>query len=250
MKFLVIIPSRYGSSRFPGKPLAKLGGLEIILRVCNQVEKSEIPFIVATDNDKIAALVQSNGYKVVMTGSHHQSGTDRVAEAYELSDFDADVIINVQGDEPFVSPDLIQQLCEVFKNEKDVDIATLISPFNGNFNELQNPNLVKVVISDSNRALYFSRSVVPFLRNVKEDQWPLHHQFYTHIGIYAFRTDILKNIVRLKKSSLEEAECLEQLRWLQNGYIIKTVVSDYQSIGIDTPEDLIKAEKYLKDKDI
>lgn len=247
MKYLVIIPARFESSRFPGKPLAKIGGVEMILRVCSQVAKSGHPLIVATDNELIKQTVEDAGYDAVMTRADHRSGTERVEEAFRLSGSDADVVINVQGDEPFIDPDQIAQLASIFENIPDTHIATLVRPFDpgSGIMALEDPNLVKVVMDESGKALYFSRSVIPYVRKVDKEHWPEHVTFYSHIGIYAYRSDILPEIVKMPETALERAESLEQLRWLQNGKTIMTGVSTLPTIGIDTPADLAAAEKYL-----
>lgn len=247
MKFKVIIPARYGSSRFPGKPLAKLGGVEMIVRVCHQAAKACPDVVVATDDVRILKCVEANGFNAVMTSPDHRSGTDRVCEAMEKCGGEADVIINVQGDEPFIDPEQIRLLMAAF-NEPETRIATLARPFDKalGFEALFDPNLVKVTFSDCNQALYFSRSIIPYVRGVEWTQWLDRADFFTHIGIYAYRADTLKELTRLPQSSLELAESLEQLRWLQAGYKIHIDVSESQTIGIDTPEDLARAEEWLK----
>lgn len=247
MKFLVLIPARYESTRFPGKPLAKICGEEMIVRVCRQVEKTGFPLAVATDNKLIADVVERAGYRAVMTKSTHKSGTERVEEAYRNLGSDADVVINVQGDEPFIAPEQIQMLANIFREYPSTDIATLARPFDpsAGFDALEDPNLVKLVRSEEGRALYFSRSVIPFVRKSPKAEWPSVHQYYSHIGIYAYRAEVLKEIVTLPESPLETAESLEQLRWLQNGKQIRVDISSLPTIGIDTPEDLKAAEKYL-----
>ena len=248
MKFLVLIPARYESSRFPGKPLAKICGEEMIVRVCRQVEKTGFDLAVATDHELIADTVRSAGFDAVMTGKNHRSGTERVEEAYRNLGSDADVVINVQGDEPFIDPAQIKMLADIFVSHPDTRIATLARPFDVShgFSALEDPNLVKLVKSDDGKALYFSRSVIPFVRKVAREEWLEHTGYFSHIGIYAYRYDTLEKIVKLPESSLEKAESLEQLRWLQNNYEIRVAVSDHPTIGIDTPEDLAQAEKYLE----
>lgn len=247
MKFLVLIPARYESSRFPGKPLAKIGGEEMIIRVCRQVEKSGYPLAVATDNDMISKCVEMAGYKAIMTSPSHRSGTERIEEAYRNSGSDADVIINVQGDEPFIDPSQIKLIADIFNNYPDTRIATLARPYDSSkgIEGLRDPNLVKLVMSEEGRALYFSRSVIPFVRNYPESEWLTVARFYSHIGIYAYKADTLKEIVKMPETPLENAESLEQLRWLQNGINIRVDVSNHTTIGIDTPADLEEAEKYL-----
>ncbi len=248
MKFLAIIPARYASSRFPGKPLAKICGTEMIIRVCNRVKEAGVDCLVATDDRRIFDCVNRAGFKAVMTSEECGSGTERVEEAYRNVESDADVVINVQGDEPFIKKDQIELLKNLFEKNPTTQIATLIKKYNpqSSFDGLKDPNLVKVVVGDSGDALYFSRSVIPFIRNTPEEEWLTKSEYFTHIGIYAYKAETLKKIVALPVSSLEKAESLEQLRWLQNGYRIQTALTTTDTIGIDTPEDLKAAEKYLK----
>lgn len=252
MKFIVIIPARYESTRFPGKPLARICGEEMIVRVCRQVSKTGLPLAVATDNEDIRTTVENAGFKAVMTSPDHSSGTERVEEAYRNLGSDADVIINVQGDEPFIDPAQISMLADIFSKYQDTEIATLARVFDPQHGMagLEDPNLVKLVMSEEGRALYFSRSVIPYVRKYPREQWLEHSVFYSHIGIYAYKARTLSEIVRLPASPLESAESLEQLRWLQNGYKIRTAVSSHPTIGIDTPEDLVRAEEYLKSLDL
>lgn len=244
--FIAIIPARYASTRFPGKPLAMIGEMTMIERVYRQVKKAVENVYVATDDDRIAAAVKAFGGNVVMTGAHHRSGTDRCYEAYLNVGSDAKVIINVQGDEPFVDPSQIRTVMECF-NDPATEIATLIRPFDPSrgFEALFDKNTPKVVIDNSMYALYFSRSIIPYVRNHEWKEWIYKTQYYTHIGMYAYRADILKKVTALPQSSLEIAESLEQLRWLQNGYRIKTGISECPTIGIDTPEDLEQARRYV-----
>ena len=248
MKFLAIIPARYSSSRFPGKPLAKICGEEMIVRVCRRVSEAGIECLVATDDQRIYECVERAGFHAVMTSEKCGSGTERVEEAYRNIGSDADVVINVQGDEPFIHKEQIETLKNIFEQHPSTKIATLVrryTPESG-FEGLKDPNLVKVVLADSGKALYFSRSVIPYVRNIREEDWLRNVVFHTHIGIYAYTAVTLKNIVSLPVSTLEKAESLEQLRWLQNGYEIQTADSDYETIGIDTPADLKAAEEYLR----
>lgn len=252
MKYIVLIPARYESSRFPGKPLAKIRGVEMIVRVCRQIEKAGVECAVATDDDRIYDCVTRAGYRAVMTSSECKSGTERVAEAYERLGSDADIVINVQGDEPFIRPDQIVSLLDIFRNFPDTEIATLaktFDPANG-YHALEDPNLVKLTTDKNGRALYFSRSVIPYVRNVDREEWPDCVEYLTHIGIYAYRADILKRIVKLPAGMLEGAESLEQLRWLENGIDIKTGITEFSTIGIDTPEDLQAAEEYAKNNSL
>ena len=247
MKVLAIIPARYASTRFPAKPLALLGGKPIVQRVYEQVAKMVERVVVATDDERIYDAVASFGGEVVMTSPNHKSGTDRCAEAYEKLGYEADIVINVQGDEPFIATEQIEALVKCFENEA-IDIATLVKPFSAEagIEALENPNSPKVVINEKSEAIYFSRSVVPYLRDVERSEWLKHHTFYKHIGIYAFRAKTLGEITQLPQSPLEVAEKLEQLRWLENGYKIGVGVTDIETIGIDTPEDLERAEQFLR----
>lgn len=248
MKFIGIIPARYSSTRFPGKPLADIDGVPMIIRVVRQALKELDTVVVATDDNRIYDEVVKYGYNAVMTSVTHRSGTDRCLEAYDRFGHDADVIINIQGDEPFIHPEQIEELKQCY-TDHTVTIATLIRrfPHDGSYESLSNPNSPKVVIDDNMNAIYFSRSVIPYLRGKERDTWQRCHQYYTHVGMYAYRVDVLREITRLPQSSLELAESLEQLRWLQAGYSIKTGVTDYETVGIDTPDDLAKAVAYLKE---
>lgn len=248
MKYIVIIPARYESSRFPGKPLAKIGGEEMIVRVCRQVEKTGIEAVVATDDRRISDCVEKAGFRAVMTSPHHKSGTERVAEAFSLLDSDADVVVNVQGDEPFIRPEQIMDLVGIFEKNPHADISTLAMRFDPakGFDALFDPNLVKVVFSDKMDALYFSRSIIPYVRKTDWKNWLRETTFHTHIGIYGYKASTLSEIVRLQESDLEKAESLEQLRWLQNGYNIKVGLTEYSTVGIDTEADLKAAEEILK----
>lgn len=234
-----IIPARYQSSRFPGKPLARLGDMTMIERVTRQASKALNRVIVATDDERIYDEVRRFGGEVVMTSPDHRSGTDRVAEAYSKSGADADVIVNIQGDEPFVEPQQISQLTSLF-DDPTTDIATLVRPFDAarGFEALFDPNLVKVVTAGNGDALYFSRSVIPYVRSVEWKQWLAKTRYLTHVGMYAYRPAVLGEIVGLPQSPLEISESLEQLRWLQAGYRIATAETTFDNIGIDTPADL------------
>ncbi len=247
MKYIVIIPARYESSRFPGKPLAKIGGEEMIVRVCRQVMKAGVEAAVATDDRRIFDCVEAAGFNAVMTSKNHRSGTERVEEAYRLLGSDADVVINVQGDEPFIRPEQIQKLVEIFEKNPDAEIGTLTMKFDAarGFDALFDPNLVKLVFSNENDALYFSRSIIPYVRKTDWKNWLKETGFHTHIGIYGYKAKTLSEIVRLPESSLEQAESLEQLRWLQNGYGIKVGLTGFSTIGIDTEADLREAEDML-----
>lgn len=246
-KFIGIIPARYASTRFPGKPLALLGGMTMIERVCRRARMELDNVWVATDDERIARAVEAFGGNAVMTSASHRSGTDRCLEAYEKIGGDADVVINIQGDEPFIDPRQLRQIKSCF-DDPTTSIATLVRPFDSSAGiaALENPNTPKVVIDSDMNALLFSRSIIPYLRGVDRKEWPAKHQYYTHIGMYAYRADALRRITRLEPSSLELAESLEQLRWLQNGFRIKVGISDCPTIGIDTPADLEAAVRYLE----
>lgn len=240
MRILGIIPARYASTRFPGKPLVEIGGKSMIQRVYEQCKKANLlaDVIVATEDERILAHVLAFGGKAEMTDSQHLTGTDRVGEvALKYPDFDA--YINVQGDEPFIAPQAIDILCQKMIENKP-DIATLIQKIT-DIAQLESPNVVKVVTNHKGYALYFSRSVIPFLRNIPNSQQALTlHTFYQHIGIYGFSKQTLQQLELLSPTFLELAESLEQLRWLENGFTILTAITEYQSIAIDTPEDLQK----------
>lgn len=247
LRFIAIIPARYASTRFPGKPLAILGGKTVIQRVYEQVSRAIDNVLVATDDERILNHVSGFGGKAVMTSNQHRSGTDRCWEAYQSNGGDEDIIINVQGDEPFILPEQIEALKSCFDDET-TDIATLVKPFDKSrtYGELENPNSAKVAINSNMNALYFSRSVIPYLRGIDKELWPSKHQYYTHLGIYAYRAKVLERITSMEPSSLEIAESLEQLRWLENGMTIKVSLTQHSSIGIDTPQDLERAEQFLK----
>lgn len=247
MKFIAIIPARYASTRFPAKPLAMLGGKTVIERVYTQVKSVMPEACVATDDERIAEAVRAFGGKVVMTATTHRSGTDRCYEALTKLGGDYDVVVNVQGDEPFIQPSQLEALQACF-DDPQTEIATLVKPFTpaDGWAALENPNSPKVLLSPRQTALYFSRSVVPYLRGVEKEEWLSRHTFYKHIGLYAYRTEVLRTITSLPQSPLELAESLEQLRWLENGYTIKVGLTEVETIGIDTPEDLERAEQFLK----
>ena len=248
MEFVAIIPARYASTRFPAKPLAVLGGKPVIIRVCEQASKVFNHVFVATDDSRISNVVENGGFKAVMTREDHKSGTDRCYEAYTKCGVKADVVVNIQGDEPFIQPSQLTTLKDLF-NYPETDIATLVKPFSPDtpFEKVANPNSPKVVVDNNWNALYFSRSVIPYLRGVAGNEWPSRHTYYKHIGIYAFRTDVLGTVTQLPQAPLEKAESLEQLRWLSAGFRIKVGVTDVETIGIDTPDDLADAEKFLKE---
>lgn len=247
LKFIVIIPARYASTRFPGKPLALLGGKPMIQRVYEQVAGVVEDVVVATDDERIYNAVEAFGGRVVMTSANHKSGTDRCWEAYLKQGEEFDVVINVQGDEPFIAHSQLKAIMACFEDEA-TDIATLVKPFTeeDSLAALENPNSPKVVLDKQSRAIYFSRSVIPYLRGVEREQWLKTHTYYKHIGMYAFRADVLREVTSLAQSPLELAESLEQLRWLENGYKIGVGISNVETVGIDTPEDLQRAEAFLK----
>ncbi|MFU1856511.1 3-deoxy-manno-octulosonate cytidylyltransferase [Sphingobacterium sp. NGMCC 1.201703] len=247
MKFLGIIPARYASSRFPGKPLIDIEGKTMIRRVYEQVKKSKklTEVIVATDDERIAAEVLSFGGNVLMTSDTHQSGTDRCAEVI-ANNREYDVVINIQGDEPFINPEQIDLLASCFENPR-TKIATLVKEIQ-TAEELFNQNIPKVVRNTSGEAIYFSRQTIPFLRGVDQAQWLTKQTFYKHIGIYAYQAETLRSLTKLPVSSLEEAEALEQLRWIENGYAIQTAVTTHETVAVDTKEDLDKILKLFFNK--
>ena len=242
---LGIIPARYASTRFPAKPLVDIAGKTMIQRVYEQVKKSSLvtEVVVATDHEEIYRTVKSFAGNVCMTKEDHVSGTDRCFEALTLQQKKFDYVINIQGDEPFIQPEQIDLLAGLL--DGNTEIATLAKKIEQE-DQLFNPNVVKVVFAKNGEALYFSRSTVPHLRNVPEKEWLQQYSFFKHIGMYAYRTDILKQLTGLSVSSLEKAESLEQLRWLENGFKIKVAETRTETIGIDTPEDLQKAIASLK----
>lgn len=244
MDVIGIIPARYASTRFPGKPLIDIHGKSMIRRVYEQAMQADLAeVLVATDDERIYAHVESFGGKAVMTAGHHQSGTDRCFEAYKLHDVPHEYIINIQGDEPFIKPQQIDLVAFCFAKPQ-TQLATLIKKINTP-EELFNANAPKVVIGLAREALYFSRQPIPYCRNVPKDIWHRQHTYYKHIGIYGYRADILEQITQLPPSSLELAESLEQLRWLENGFRITTALTEFETIGIDTPEDLLKVLPHL-----
>lgn len=246
MRALVIIPARYASTRFPAKPLALLGGRPIIEHVYRQASKAVADVVVATDDERILSVVEGFGGRAVMTSTEHQSGTDRCYEALQRVGDEYDIVINVQGDEPFIQPEQITSLIECF-NDPTTDIATMVKPFSeeDGIEALENPNSPKVVLSRSMKAIYFSRSVIPYMRGVEREEWLKHHTYYKHLGIYAFRSRVLAEITALPQSPLELSEKLEQLRWLESGYVIGVATTNIETIGIDTPEDLARAEAFM-----
>ncbi|WP_134088271.1 3-deoxy-manno-octulosonate cytidylyltransferase [Olivibacter sp. XZL3] len=239
MNIIGIIPARYASTRFPGKPLVDINGKSMIQRVYEQALKAALLnyVVVATDDDRIANHVKEFGGNVVLTASNHQSGTDRCAEVVSKESA-FDIAINIQGDEPYIDPSQIDLLASCFQ-EADTQIATLIKEIKDN-EELFNNNTPKVLLNTYREAIYFSRATLPFLRGIPSEKWLEHHKFYKHIGIYGYRSEILKALTGLPVSPLEKAESLEQLRWIENGYRIKTAETVVETLAIDEPKDLQK----------
>lgn len=246
MKFIGLIPARYASTRFPGKPLALLAGKPVIQHVYEQAVKVLDAVYVATDDERIYNKVLEFGGKAVMTSTEHHSGTDRIEEALEKVGGDFDVVVNIQGDEPFIAQSQIETLCHCFEDET-TQIATLGKPFEC-IEAVENPNSPKIVVDNRGYAMYFSRSIIPFVRGVERQEWLKKYPFLKHLGIYAYRTEVLKAITRLPQSSLELAESLEQLRWLENGYRIKVGITNVETVGIDTLEDLQRAEDFIRSR--
>ena len=243
-----IIPARFASTRLPGKPLVDLGGKSMIQRVVEQARLSSLSrVVVATDDERIIEHVRGFGGEAVLTSAHHPSGTDRVFDAYQQLAVAADCVINIQGDEPFIQPTQIDALVALFAPENAPQLATLVKPVLNN-EELFSPHLPKVVLDSQGYALYFSRHPLPYQRQVEPAQWLSHHRYLRHIGLYAYRPDVLAAITQLPPSGLEQAESLEQLRWLENGYRILTAETTLETIGIDTPEDVERARSYLRSK--
>jgi 3-deoxy-manno-octulosonate cytidylyltransferase (CMP-KDO synthetase) len=246
MNVIGVIPARYDSSRFPGKPLVDIGGKSMIQRVYEQCSKSTSisKLIVATDDQRIADHVKLFGGNVTLTSINHQSGTDRCAEvANNYPEFD--ILINIQGDEPMINPDQIDLLCKCFENP-NASIATLVKKISSN-EELFNENTPKVILNKNNEAILFSRTAIPFIRGKAKENWIEQYTFYKHIGIYGFKTETLKKLNNLPVSALESAEALEQLRWIENGYRIHTAITDKESQAIDTPQDLEKLLKWINE---
>ena len=241
---LGVIPARYASSRFPGKPLVMIDGKSMIMRVYEQTLKTTAldRVIVSTDDERIFNHVKECGGEVMMTAESHVSGTSRIGEVVDnlsfLGQCPYDVIVNIQGDEPFIDPSQIDLTVSLFDNP-EVLIGTLIRKID-NGEDLLNPNVVKVVVDQAGKAMYFSRSPIPYFRGLPQDSWSDHYKYYRHIGLYAYRSSVLKTILNLPPSPPEAAESLEQLRWLYNGYSIHTAVTDIETVGIDVPEDLLK----------
>jgi len=238
MRVVAIIPARYASTRFPGKPLIDIGGKSMIQRVVEQVQTCNVvtEVIVATDDERILQHVANLGMRCIMTSPHHPSGTDRCLEAYELSGVQADFILNVQGDEPFVDAEQLNALAQLIARP-EVSIATLAKKIT-DAETLFDSSKVKVVMNAHSQALYFSRQAIPFNRSFEQAVWHSQHAYYKHLGLYAYKPTILKEICALQPSSLEKAESLEQLRWVENGYSIHVAITEIESPAIDTPDDL------------
>ena len=238
MPVLGLIPARYASTRFPGKPLVDIAGKSMIQRVFEQAKKCRQldEVVVATDDERILNHVLEFGGNAIMTSTEHQSGTDRCAEV-SLQYPEFNVIINIQGDEPFIDPEQISKVISCFDSQ-DTQLATLVKKI-GSEQELFNPNSPKVIINKNSEAIYFSRLPLPYIRGQEQENWLQHFTFFKHIGIYGYRADILHQITKLPVSSLEKAESLEQLRWIENGFRIKVAETDLETYAIDTPEDLV-----------
>ena len=247
LQFAGIIPARYASSRFPGKPLAMIGNKPMVQRVYDQACKILSQVWIATDDKRIFDVVSEFGGKVIMTSPNHLSGTDRCAEAISKiiaqGENKIDVVINIQGDEPFIKPEQILLLMECF-NDENVELATLVRKVEPG-EDLFNPNQPKAILNLKGDAIYFSRAAIPYFRDAEKSAWSKSHIYYKHIGLYAYRTETLKKITRLSRTSLEISESLEQNRWLENGYRIRTAITEWESIGIDTPDDLERAKTLL-----
>jgi 3-deoxy-manno-octulosonate cytidylyltransferase (CMP-KDO synthetase) len=240
MKITGIIPARFNSTRFPGKPLVMIDGKSMIQRVYEQCLQSKClsEIWIATDDDRISNHVKEFGGEVVMTSPQHVSGTDRCAEFIQKQNRKDEVVINIQGDEPYIHPNQIDLLCSLF-DDSSTTIATLVKKITSP-DELFNHNNVKVVLNKSNDAIYFSRSPIPYNRNFPEQDWLKYSTYYKHIGIYGYRSETLLEIAALAKTNVEITESLEQLRWIENGYKIKAAVTALESVSIDTPDDLVK----------
>lgn len=246
LQFAGIIPARYGSSRFPGKPLVLIGDKPMIQRVYEQAGKILKTIFVATDDERILNAVRGFGGNAIMTSGSHLSGTDRCEEAVEKMmnlGFKPDVVVNIQGDEPFIKPEQIGALMDCFKDQS-VELATLVRKTDKG-EDIFNPNQPKVILNSDNDAIYFSRTPIPYIRDLNKEEWSEHNTFFKHIGLYAYKCDTLKLITKLPRSPLEIAESLEQNRWIENGFKIRVAVTLWESLGIDTPEDLDRANMFL-----
>lgn len=240
MNFIAIIPARYASTRFEGKPLVDIFGEPMVVRVYRRAKEIFSNVVIATDNESIKNRAKEFGCEVVMTSPNHPSGTDRCAEALQKAEtlwgMKFDVVVNIQGDEPFIHIEQLSQIKASF-DDQTIDIATLVKPFSVD-EDIFNQNSPKVALSEDGRALYFSRSVIPYIRGEEPSQWQKNHTFYKHIGLYGYRSNVLQAITKLPQGVLEKAESLEQLRWLENGYKIKCSITNLESYAIDTPLDL------------
>jgi 3-deoxy-manno-octulosonate cytidylyltransferase (CMP-KDO synthetase) len=237
MQILGVIPARYASSRFPAKMLADIKGKSMIQHVYERASKAKClsKLIVATDNELIMNVVKSFGGEVILTQESHPSGTDRCFEALQMSNEKFDYVLNIQGDEPFIIPEQIELLAGTL--DGNTEIATLIIKAL-DIDKLFSTGEVKVVLDKNQNGIYFSRQIIPFLRAIPREDWLKHHVFYRHVGMYAYRADVLEKITQLAPSPLEKAESLEQLRWIENGFSIKTALTEHDSYCVDTPEDL------------
>jgi len=242
---LGIIPARYASSRFPGKPLADIRGKSMLQRVYEQAKKAKklSKVVIATDDDRIIQHVESFGGEAILTAPNHPSGTDRCFECFQKIGENYTYVINIQGDEPFIDPEQINEIASVCDGTAEL-VTQMIAT--DSHEVLFDKGEVKIVLNDNQEALYFSRMVIPFIKGIEEKEWHKHHQYYRHVGLYAYRTDVLERIVRLMPSALEKAESLEQLRWLQAGFKIKCIQTNYDSHCIDTPEDIEKVVRLMK----
>ena len=251
MKFLALIPARYGSTRFEGKPLVDIFGVPMVVRVYRKATEVFEEAAIATDDERIKTKAEAYGCRVVMTSPDHKSGTDRCCEA--LNKIEAangtrfDVVVNIQGDEPFIATHQLQELKKCF-DDPQTRLATLVKPFGEN-EDIFNPNSPKVALSKEREALYFSRSAIPYMRGLEQEEWQAHHTYYKHIGLYGYRSEVLREVCKLERSPLEICESLEQLRWLENGYRIKCGITWGESYAIDTPEDLALVLKQFKDQE-
>ena len=247
MKVVGIIPARYNSTRFPGKPLAMIKGKTMIRRVCEQGWKSKLDaVVVATDDVRIADEVMGFGGQYVLTDPNHRSGTDRCREALDLIENQYDAVINIQGDEPFIDPKQIDLLIDLISRD-DTLLASVAKKIEEE-EELFSPNAVKVVMDNNGKALYFSRNPIPFMRNAERSEWLDKGVFYKHVGIYAYKADVLRQVAQMQPTALELAESLEQLRWLENGLSIHMAVIDADGISVDTPDDLRRAEQFIQNQ--
>ena len=249
MKIVGIIPARYNSTRFPGKPLAMIKGKTMIQRVCEQAWKSKLDaVVVATDDMRIAEEVLSFGGQYVLTDPKHPSGTDRCREALDMLEIPYDAVVNIQGDEPFIDPNEINQVIDLISQE-GISLASLAKRIVDE-DELFSPNTVKVVMDKKGNALYFSRNPIPFMRNFDHNRWLARGCFYKHIGIYAYKAETLHQIAKMQPTSLELSESLEQLRWLENGLAIRMGITNSENVSIDKPDDILKAEQFAKNHNL